>query len=47
MTHAEIARQCGVSRPYVTNLVARRFRPSARMIIKFSELLGVDPRAYR
>lgn len=47
MTQAQLARLVGKTPAYISSLKTRRFRPSARMIIKFDELLGVDPRAYR
>ena len=47
MTQAEIARRVGTTPAYISLLKSRKFRPSAQMIIKFQELLGVEPKAYR
>ena len=47
MTQAEVARLVGKTPAYISRLKTRQFRPSARMIVKFDDLLGVDARAYR
>lgn len=47
MTYAEIGARLGKKhRSYVSNVCARRFRPSLEMMAKIEKLLNVDMRAY-
>lgn len=47
MTQSELARKIGRSRQYVSMLKYRYFRPSAKMVIKLEEVLGLDVKTYR
>lgn len=47
MTQSDLARKIGRCRSYVSMLKNRHFRPSAQMVIKLEEVLGLDVKAYR
>ena len=47
MTQSELARKVGKTRQYISMVYNRHCRPSAKMIIRFDEVLGVDARAFR